>query len=95
MNPFPTLFKVGSLEQQTNASFATRRTDYARSFLLSQAIDLIPPRQGMRDALYPSIHKRVFKPVIYPDRERERRLGSGPVFALVNGSCPDEVCTGG
>src|SRR5215203_114142 len=33
---------------------------------------------------------RVFKPVIYPDRERERRLGSDPVFALVNGSCPNE-----
>ena len=44
----------------------------------------------MRDTLYPSIHKRVFKPVIYPDRERERRLGSDPVFALVNGSCPNE-----
>src|SRR5215207_3177587 len=38
----------------------------------------------------PSIHKRVSKPATYPDRERERRLGSGPVFPLVNGSGPNE-----
>ena len=30
------------------------------------------------------------RPAIYPDLERERRLGSGPVFPVVNGSCPTE-----
>jgi hypothetical protein len=38
------------------------------------------PWQVLRDTLYPSIHTRVSKPAIYPDRERERRLGSGPTF---------------
>jgi hypothetical protein len=41
---------------------ATRRMDYSRSFLVSQAFDPLLSWQVLWDALYPSIHKRVSKP---------------------------------
>ena len=50
---------------------ATRRMDYSRSFLASRAFDPCFPWQVVRDTLYPSIHKRVSKPAIYPYRERK------------------------
>ena len=52
---------------------------------------MLPMAGLVRDTLYPLIHKRVSRPAIYPARERERRLGSDPVFPLVNETGPDRV----
>ena len=48
---------------------ATRRMDYSRLLRLGRWPCF--PWQVVRDTLYPSIHKRVSKPAIYPDRERK------------------------
>jgi hypothetical protein len=46
------------------------------------------PWQVLRCVLYPSIHKRASRPAIYPDRERERDLGSGSAFLWRTGLWP-------
>jgi hypothetical protein len=60
------------------------------TFLCLRRLTPCFPWWVLRDTLYPSIHTRVSKPAIFPCWERERHLGLGTVFALVNGSGPNE-----
>jgi hypothetical protein len=48
------------------------------------------PWQVLRDTSYPSIHKRVSKPAICPNREKGKMFGVGSCVTLVNGSGPKE-----
>src|SRR5215203_2617431 len=69
--------------------WATRRMDYSRSFLVSQG--LTPDWHGRScRTLCILQYTKGCPSLLYPDRERERCLGSGPVFPLVKGSGPNE-----